>query len=287
VRPVSEHLAGEGEARARLRARRDTRLRRALALRVAARRWQPALLASQAALHREARRLRPVLEAITGRPYGRLPAIGFLGRLDSRLAGSWSQYLTLGLGLTRLVRMASSPELRLATPTVLAHELAHRYAFDETITTLRGLEASARLGEAGDAGHAVAARLELARALLVAAMADALEAAEPGPVEEALAAGGADPGLARAQAQWAWLRRRGRQPAPWGAVVYARLPVAALELAEAAGKDAAAVPPFPRFPLDSIHAAACLAYTVVDTLSGRRHVCVPVDATLRLLGEAG
>lgn len=280
--PVAE------QPQARLRARRDARLERARALLADARRLRPRPLASDAALCREARRLRPVLEAIAGRPYGRLPALGFRGRWESRIAGPWSQYLTLGLGVTRLVRMASAAEVRLAAPTVLAHELAHRYAFDETLTTLRGLEASARLAEAGDVRHGAAVRIELARALWVAAMVDALRAGAPGPLEAALPAGAeAEPGLARARTHWEGLRRRGRRPAPWSAVVYALLPVASLEAAAAAGEDRAAPPPFPRFPLDSPHAAVCLTYTAADALAGRRRARVPVGATLRLLAATG
>ena len=236
-------------------------------------------------LRREAAVIRPVLEELAGRPYGRLPVLAFRGRREARLAGPWSQYLTLGLGATRMVRMAPARLLGLAVPTVLAHELAHRYAFDETVTTLRGLEASARLGAAGDARHAVAARLELARALLAAAMGEARAAGAPRAVDAFFAVRAEDGRLARVRAQWA--RLRGHGPAPWSAVVYALGPVGALE--DAAAVDAARTGPlpFPRFPIDSLQAAACWAYTGVDALTARRRAPVPVSATRALLAGAG
>ena len=100
----------------------------------------PPLLDDDAALRAEAQRLRSMLEAVAGRSYGRLPHVAYRGRIGARLMGPWSQYLTLGIGLSRIVRMTPWETSRRAIPTILAHELSHRFGFDESITTLRGLE---------------------------------------------------------------------------------------------------------------------------------------------------
>ena len=103
----------------------------------------PPLLDDDAALREEARRLRPVVEAVAGRSYGRLPHIAYRRSFEARLMGPWSQYLTLGIGASRVVRMTSWETSRPAIPTVLAHELSHRYGFDESLTTLtRALDTS-------------------------------------------------------------------------------------------------------------------------------------------------
>jgi hypothetical protein len=247
---------------------------------------EPALLPSRLdddeALGQEARRIRPYLETLVGRPYGRLPTIGYRGPREARIAGGWSQYLTLGLGWTRLVRITPEDSARAQIPTTLAHELAHRYAFDESVTTLRGLEVSARLAAEGDPMHAISARLELARLLVGAAMADALEQWLPDPIDAFFAARSAEPALARAGVYWQRLRaRRGFGP-DWAAVVYASLPAWALEQAVAQRARESLPVPFPRFALDSLHAAAAFAYTGADALLGRRRARVPVDATLGL-----
>ena len=266
----------------------EERLARVEALLDRARRLRPPRLGTNADLAREARRLRPELEAVVGRPYGRLPVVAFRGRLETRLAGGWSQYLTLGLPWTRHVRMTALPGSRLALPTVLAHELAHRYAFDESVTTLRGLETSARLALRGDVLHAVSARLELARLLLGGAM-----AAAQGPggaaarLDAFFGARASEVGLVRTAERWRTLRRRGLARGPdWAATVYLALPLASLEEADAAGREAAAPIAFPRFPLDSLQAAAAWTYTGADALTRRRRVRVPVGATLALWREA-
>jgi hypothetical protein len=267
------------------RGRIEARLARAEVLLEDARRLRAPRFEADADLAREAERLRPTLEALAGRPYGRLPRIAFRRGLEARLAGPWSQYVTLGLGFTRRVRMTSRPSSRLAIPAVLAHELAHRYAFDETLTTLRGLEASARHAADGDAAHAVAARLELARCLLGAAMGEALRAGE-GPVVDAwLRARRGAPGLARATAHWARVARGARR-ADWALTVYQELPLAALERAAACCARESEPPPLPRFALDSAQAAFIWTTTHVDALTGRRRARVPLDASLALLREA-
>ncbi len=273
--------------RAAAGARVAARLERAAGLLDVAAAADPPRLDSDAALNREARRLRPWLETLVGRPYGRLPALSFRRGLEARLAGPWSQYLTLGVGITRLVRLAppAGPEAAAGLPTLLAHELAHRYAFDESVTTLRGLEVSARLAEEGCPQHAVSARLELARLLVGAACAEALAWGDTDAVQRFLDSPGRAAPLARARAALA--RRRARGGADWALRVYAALPVAALEAALHAGEREARPLAFPRFPLDSAQAALAWAYTSADRLTGRRRTRVPVDASLRLLRGAG
>jgi len=244
-----------------------------LADQAAALRAEP--IEDDAALWVEARRLRPVLEGLAGRRYGRLPRVGFRRGLEAWVAGPWSQYLTLGLGPTRLVRITGWESSRPIVPTLLAHELAHRFAFDESVTTLRGLEASARLADAGDRRHALSVRLELARLALGAAMAQALAAGRTEPVDAFFARAGSDAWL-RSRGLWEGLRRRGR--ADWALTVYAALPCAALE--EAAGEGALRSAPlaFPRFRVASPHAAFCAFTTAVDALTRRRRARVPLDA---------
>lgn len=242
------------------------------------------ILDDDGALRAEAERLRPELEALVGRPYGLLPRIRYRHGLEARLAGPWSQYLTLGVGATRNVRMTSWDVSRPAIPTILAHELAHRYSFDESVTTLRGLEVSARLGERGDAMHARGARLELARLALGAAMAEVLRGGPAAAVERFFEAHAGRPALARAGAHWAAIRRRaaaGRGP-DCVTLIYADAPCRALEAACAAARPQSAPIPFPRFPVDSAQAALVLGYTAVDALLGRRMAPVPLAATQRL-----
>lgn len=237
------------------------------------------------ALRREAARLRPRVEALVGRPYGRLPGVRYRRGLGARIAGPWSQYLTFGAPWTRRVRMTPLAVSRPSIPTVLAHELAHRYGFDESLTTLRGLEVSARLAEEGDALHALSAPRELARLLFGAAMADALRAGAPDAIERFLAEREGEPALARSRIAWARLARR---PGRVDCVtqVYAAAPCEALEAAAAAGRAEAGPIPFPRFPLDSLQALAVTLYTAADALAGRRRGTVPVAATLRLWRSA-
>jgi len=228
-----------------------------------------------AALRAEAQRLRPVLEGLAGRRYGRLPRVGFRRGLEAWMAGPWSQYLTLGLGPTRVVRITAWQSSRPILPTLLAHELAHRFAFDESVTTLRGLEASARLAEAGDRRHALSVRLELARVALGAAMAQALASGCPEPVEAFFVRTHADAWV-RSRAVWEALRRRGR--ADWALTVYAALPCAALEEAAGEGSLRSAPLAFPRFRVASPQAAFCAVTTTVDALTRRRRARVPLDA---------
>jgi hypothetical protein len=270
-----------GDVRARVRERLD----RAEALLGRSAAVAPPSLDDDAALGREAQRLGPRLEALVGRPYGRLPQVRYRRGLGARIAGPWSQYLTLGHPRTRRVRMTPLPTSRAAIPTILAHELAHRYSFDESLTTLRGLEVSARLALDGDALHAHAAPRELARLLLGAAMAEAVAAGEPAEVERFLAGRDGDPALARVRAGWARIAGRGpRRRIDCVSAVYSVLPCAALEAAEAGGRAPAGPIPHPRFPLDSLQALAVAAYTGADALAGRRRDSVPVGATLELLG---
>jgi hypothetical protein len=244
----------------------------------------PPLLGDNAALRGEARRLRPVVEAVAGRSYGRLPHVAYRGRLEGRLMGPWSQYLTLGIGISRMVRMTPRETSRRAIPTILAHELAHRFGFDESLTTLRGLEVSARLAEQGDPMHEVSARLELARLLLGAAMGDALRAGVGREIDRFLEARTGQPALARSRDQWR--RARGRRIPDWALTVYAEVPCAAIEGAADLGRSAASRLAFPRFPLDSLPAVACAIYTAADSLTRRRHQPVPLGATLRLWRSA-
>ncbi len=271
--------AGSGPS---LRARLD----RAANLVEATRGQRPAPLRDAEALRGEAERLRPVLESVAGRAYGRLPHVALRGRLEARLAGPWSQYGTLGFGRSRFVRLAPGAETRVRLPVVLAHELAHRYAFDESVTTLRGLEASARRAEEGDPGHFVAARLELARLLVGGALADALAEGRAAEVEAWLAEDAAGPcRLDFLRPRWSALRLRSRPD--WTTTVYAQAPLRALEAGQGAGTSRSARVPFPRFPLEGVHAVACAAYTGVDALTRRRTARVPLEATLRLLEGAG
>jgi hypothetical protein len=275
---------GDAEASTRIRERLD---RAANLLRCAAARSAPTLDDDEA-LRREAARLRPRLEALVGREYGRLPRVRYRRALGARLAGPWSQYLTLGHGATRLVLMTPLPSSRLAIPTILAHELAHRYSFDESLTTLRGLEVSARLAEEGDPMHALSAPRELARTALGAAMAEAVRVGCVEEVERFLEQGRADPALARSRAGWERLqRRRGRRrPAECITTVYAAIPCAALEGAAASGAAAAGPLPHPRFPIRSLQGAAIALYTAADAVAGRRRAPVPLQATLRLWSGA-
>lgn len=270
-----------GELVARVRARLD-RAERLLARSAAV---VPPSLDHDAALLREAERLGPRVEALVGRPYGRLPQVRYRRGLGARIAGPWSQYLTLGHPRTRRVRMTPLPASRAAIPTILAHELAHRYSFDESLTTLRGLEVSARLALDGDALHAHAAPRELARLLLGAAMAEAVAAGEQAEVERFLAGRSRDPALARVRAGWVRLGSRGAgRRIDCVSAVYSVLPCAALEAAEASCGAPAGPIPHPRFPIDSLQALAVAAYTGADALAGRRGDSVEVEATLALLG---
>lgn len=245
------------------------------------------LLDDDEALRREAARLRPRVEALVGRPYGRLPRVRYRRGLGARIAGPWSQYLTLGFGASRRVRMTPVASSRPSIPTVLAHELAHRYAFDESLTTLRGLEVSARLAEEGDALHALSAPRELARLLVGAAMADALAADCRDEIERFLAERPDDPALARSRAHWARLARAGRTRQDWATLVYAAAPGAALAAAQTGGRREAGPIPHPRFAIDSLPAAAVALYTAADAIAGRRRATVPVEALLRLWRSAG
>jgi hypothetical protein len=244
----------------------------------------PPLLDDDGALREEAKRLRPTLEAVAGRAYGRLPHIAYRGRLGARLMGPWSQYLTLGFGVSRVVRMSPRQNSRPAIPTIVAHELSHRFGFDESLTTLRGLEVSARLAEQGDAMHGVSARLELARLLLGAAMGDALRAGAGGEIDAFFEAQADRPALARPRLQWR--RARGRNCPDWSLTVYAEIPCACIEAARDLGRAGSGRLAFPRFPVDSLPALACAIYTAVDSLTRRRRQEVPLDATLRLWRSA-
>jgi hypothetical protein len=279
ARPEEE---GAGKARIAGLLRRAERL-----LHVAASIEAP-VLGDGPALRREAERLRPELEALVGRAYGRLPRIGYRCGLEARLAGPWSQYLTLGFGPTRLVRMTSLPTSRSSIPTILAHELAHRYSFDESVTTLRGLELSARLAEGGDPLHGRSVRAELARLALGAAMAEALRGGTPEPIDAFFRAEKNNDLLVRSAAHWGNVRLRasqGRGP-DCVTLLYAEAPAHALEGAIARGEPLSRPIPFPRFPIDSGQAAFAAAYTTVDALLGRREARVPLQSTIRLWREA-
>jgi len=260
------------------------RLRRAAVLLDQMPEEAPSLLDDDAALREEARRLRPMLEAVAGRPYGRLPHVAYRGKLEGRLMGPWSQYLTLGIGRSRVVRMTPWEASRRAIPTILAHELSHRFGFDESLTTLRGLEVSARLGEQGDPLHAVSARLELARLLLGAAMSDALRAGGSGEIDAFFEAHADPPAMARPREQWR--RARDRKVPDWALVVYAEIPCACIEGALDLGRSVSGPIAFPRFPRDSLQALVCAIYTAADSLNGRRRQTVPLGATLRLWHSA-
>jgi hypothetical protein len=280
--------AGRGQERAG-EERIDALLRRAVRLLRAAASIEAPSLVDGPALRREAERLRPALEALVGRPYGRLPRIGYRRGLEARLAGPWSQYLTLGFGPTRLVRMTSLPTSRSSIPTILAHELAHRYSFDESVTTLRGLELSARLAEAGDPLHGRSVRAELARLALGAAMAEALRRGTPEPIDDFFRARNEGDLLVRSAAHWGSVRLRaaeGRGP-DFVTQIYAEAPAQALEAAIARDEPLSSPILFPRFPIDSAQAAFAAAYTTVDALLGRRRARVPLHSTFRLWKGAG
>jgi len=241
-------------------------------------------LADDAALRREAARLAPRLEELVGRRYGRLPRIGYRRGLEARLAGPWSQYLTLGLGPTRIVRIASGPGARPVIPTILAHELAHRFAFDESVTTLRGIELSARLAEEGDALHARSVRLELGRLALGAALAATCRGAAPRPVEAFLERMTGAPGTERLAAGWEGMRRAAAAGQGPGCtlLLYAERPAGALEAARACGARHAAPMPLPRIPVRGAQSLFLALTARADAWTGRRDVSVPLDATLRL-----
>ncbi len=260
------------------------RLRRAEALLDQVGEAAPPLLDDNAALRREARRLRSLVAAVAGRRYGRLPHVGYRGRLEARLAGPWSQYLTLGIGLSRVVRMTSWQTSRPAIPTVLAHELSHRFGFDESLTTLRGLEVSARLAEQGDPMHEVSARLELARLLLGAAMGDALRTGAGREIDAFFEARADHPAIARPRQQWR--RVKSRKLPDWSLTVYAEIPCASIEAAGQLERSESSRLAFPYFPLDSFQALACAIYTAGDSLTRRRRQTVPLGATLRLWRSA-
>jgi len=280
--PVTEELRG---AEARIAAL----LSRATKLLAVAESIEAPILMDNAALGREAERLRPELERLVGRPYGRLPRVGYRRGLEARLAGPWSQYLTLGLGPTRVVRMTSLASSRSAIPTILAHELAHRYSFDESVTTLRGLEVSARLAEAGEALHRRSVHAELARLALGAAMAEALQRGTPEPIDAFLHAQGERSLLARSSAHWSSVRVRSATGLGPDCVtlIYAAAPERALAEASATGQRFSPPIPYPRFPIDSAQAAFVTAYTTIDALLGRRGDRLPLDSTLRLWRRAG
>jgi len=244
----------------------------------------PPLLDDDAALRKEAQRLRSMLEAVAGRPYGRLPHVAYRGRIGARLMGPWSQYLTLGIGRSRMVRMTPWETSRRAIPTILAHELSHRFGFDESLTTLRGLEVSARLAEQGDSMHAISARLELARLLLGAAMGDALRADASGEIDAFFEARADHRAIARPRQQWR--RVKGRQRPDWSLTVYAEIPCASIERALELDGSQSSPLAFPYFPLDSLQAVACAIYTAADSLARRRRQTVPLGATLRLWRSA-
>jgi hypothetical protein len=261
-----------------------SRLRRATALLDQVTATTPPLLEDGPALREEARRLRPLVEAVAGRRYGRLPHVAYRGPLETRVTGPWSQYLTLGSGFTRFVRMTPWETSRPAIPTILAHELSHRFGFDESLTTLRGLEVSARLAEQGDPMHRVSSRLELARLLLGAAMGDAIRTGGHQAIDRFFQAHADVSSVARPSQQWIRVRKRKRPD--WSLMVYAEMPCAALETALALGRSRSGDLPFPFFPLDSFQAVACAVYTAVDALTGRRRQAVPLGATLRLWQSA-
>lgn len=242
------------------------------------------LLADAAALRREAKRLRPRLEELVGRRYGRLPRIGIRRGLEACFAGPWSQYLTLGLGPTRCVRITSREAARPVLPTILAHELAHRFAFDESVTTLRAIELSARLGEEGDAMHARAVRLQLGQLALGAALAAASRSGEVEALERFLAGRARGRPAEPVRDVLATVRRAaaaGRGPGCVG-VLYAEMPAAALDAAHASGARSAGPLPHPRFPIRSLASLFFAATAAADALSGRRQATLPVEAALRL-----
>ena len=284
--PVSvEHQErGESETAGAAATLIGSRLRRAAVLLDHVAQTPPPLLEDSPALREEARRLRPLVEAVAGRRYGRLPHVAYRGRLEARLTGPWSQYLTLGIGLSRIVRMTPWETSRQAIPTILAHELSHRFGFDESLTTLRGLEVSARLAEQGDPMHGVSSRLELARLLIGAAMGDALRTGARQAIDRFFDAHANAPVMARPRQQWARVKQR--QCPDWSLMVYAEMPCASIETALELDRSRSSDLPFPYFPLDSFQAVACAIYTALDSLTGRRRQAVPLGAALRLWRSA-
>jgi hypothetical protein len=243
----------------------------------------PALLDDDAALRSEAERLRPVVEQVSGRPYGRPARVGYRRGLEARIFGDLSTYHPLGVA--RVVRLGRLEGRRWVVPTLLAHELAHRYSFDESITTLRGLEASARRAEAGDLGHAVSVRVSLARLVLVSACVLAADEGHDEAVERFIEA---TPALRKPLAEtWTAEQRRvrsGRQ-VDGLALVYSILPTQALEQAAEAGRACAEPLPFPRMRLRSARAVGTLGATALDAVMGRRRTRIPLDAVCRIWQE--
>jgi hypothetical protein len=185
--------------------------------------------------------------------------------------------------------MTSLVTSRSSIPTILGHELAHRYSFDESVTTLRGLELSARLAERGDPLHGRSVRAELARLALGAAMAEAVRRGTPEPIDAFFRTQSEIDLLVRSAAHWRRVRFRAAQRRDLDCVtlLYADTPAHALEGALARGEPFSRPIPFPRFPIDSGQAAFAAAYTTVDALLGRRRARVPLQSTLRLWEEAG
>jgi hypothetical protein len=269
----------------RARDRLTTLLRRGAALRASAEVLPaPPLLEDDAALQREAEALRPFVEAVAGRPYRRPAHVAYRRGLEARIFGDLSTYHPLGLA--RVVRLGRLEGRRFIVPTLLAHELAHRYSFDESITTLRGLEASARRAEAGDAGHAVSVRISLARLAFVSACSLAADAGLDEDVESFLEA---TPVL-RTPLGEAWAaeraRARGGRRVDGLALVYSILPTEALERAVADGRDCAEHLPFPGMTLRSARSVGTLGATVLDAAMGRRRTRIPLDAVCRLWSDA-
>lgn len=243
----------------------------------------PPLLDDDEALRREAERLRPVVEEVAGRPYGRPPLVGYRRGLEARIFADLSTYYPLGIA--RVVRLGRLEGRRLVVPTLLAHEIAHRYSFDESLTTLRGLEASARRAEAGDPAHAVSVRLALARLAFVSACALAADEGHHDAVERFV-----DDAPALRDAlltTWSTERRRAWQGRRIDglALVYSILPARALEQAAASGARTPPLP-FPRMTLRSARAVGTLAATALDAAMGRRRARVPLDAVCRLWSAA-
>ena len=259
-------------------------LRRGAALRAQAEALpSPPFLYDDAALRREAELLRPVLEAVSGRPYGRPARVGYRRGFEARIFGDLSTYHPLGVA--RVVRLGRLEGRRWVVPTLLAHELAHRYSFDETITTLRGLEASARRAEAGDLGHAVSVRVSLARLALVSACVLAADQGRDEALERFIAA---TPTLREPlAATWTAERRRARRGRRVDglALVYSVLPTQALERAAAGERECTEPLPFPRMTLRSARACGTLGATALDAAMGRRRARIPLEATCRIWKE--
>jgi hypothetical protein len=181
-----------------------------------------------------------------------------------------------------VVRLGRLNGRRWIVPTLLAHELAHRYSFDESITTLRGLEASARRAEAGDLGHAVSVRVSLARLALVSACVLAADQGHDEAVERFIET---TPALREPLAEtWTAERRRARRGRRVDglALVYSILPTQALERAAERGHASAEPQPFPRMTLRSARAVGTLGATALDAIMGRRRTRIPLDAVCRI-----